>query len=133
MKATELRINNLIQDKKGRICIVDGIEKDSTTEYEIDAWPKTGGRVTMPYKPIPLTEEWLLKFGFITGFSEDGSIRSLGWVKISTPGDVIYFDTQKIDGLFHLIFPYHSAPCFEVHQLQNLYFALTGEELKLEI
>ena len=55
MKATELRIGNLVQDRHSEECgmidivvlvIIDTMENHS-------------------YEPIPLTEEWLIKFGFI--------------------------------------------------------------------
>lgn len=68
-------------------------------------------------KPIPLTEEWLLKFGF----------DSLG-----TYGFGI--------GKFHVVnrlgkwcFPINHELVYlkHVHQLQNLYFALAGEELQI--
>lgn len=66
-------------------------------------------------RPIPLTEEWLKKFGFkkfknYNDWSKGGFIlhgRKRGFVLRKSAPDVK-----------------------SVHQLQNLYFALTGEELK---
>jgi hypothetical protein len=73
---------------------------------------------------ILLTEEWLLKFGF--------EIRRIK--------DITNYTSHKLDLYQYLsnnnkIFFEYSDGDVEikyVHQLQNLYFALTGEELKYE-
>jgi hypothetical protein len=72
--------------------------------------------------PIPLTEDWLLKFGFekinhVHGYVFYSHRKS----KIS-----VYLD-MKIEWMGYL-----TACKTYVHQLQNLYFALTGEELILK-
>lgn len=84
-----------------------------------------------PWKPVPLTEEWLLKFGFekpaihylklaIGDHREDlqSSLQiafsGCGYVQVCRAGINAY-----------------SAKAEYVHQLQNLYFALTGKELEL--
>ena len=78
------------------------------------------------YKPIPLTEEWLLKFGFKTGV-----IAGQRYMK-----DELY---EVEDGYIYVIdsneskigeWDYTEVEIKYVHQLQNLYFALCGEELK---
>ena len=61
---------------------------------------------------ISLTEEWLLKFGF-----ENNGIAFWNGVGLSKLSDGFYFMTTKIEFL---------------HQLQTLYFALTGEELTIK-
>jgi hypothetical protein len=67
-------------------------------------------------KPIPLTEEWLLKFGFD------------GW-------DLGKYTLIRTNGNFFITG--HKGPIaqniFFVHQLQNLYFALTNEELTIKL
>lgn len=57
MKANELRIGNYIFDKKGEVFSVSGfyIHHISTLENL---------KEKIPFKPIPLTEEWLLKLNF---------------------------------------------------------------------
>ena len=122
MKASELRIGNLV-DLGNRIakvteinhlaCVVVDLEEtqDTIEDYE---------RV----KGIILTEEWLLRFGFEKNDNNqfilmEGSVDILfnkdlnGWIC-----DDINFSINMTD---------------HVHQLQNLYFALTGEELILNI
>ena len=61
------------------------------------------------YKPIPLTEEWLVKLKM----EHNESL---------TKGNGTYW--------FTLITPH--TPITYVHQLQNLYHALTGEELTIK-
>ena len=68
-------------------------------------------------KPIPLTEEWLLKFGFEITDNFQTKDR---------------FQTHKQDGIFWFEYGYIVVELNYVHQLQNLYFALTGEELTIK-
>lgn len=76
------------------------------------------------YKPIPLTEEWLLKFGFE---------KQMAWTyRIHMFGDkwlVVYLG-QKGWSINNKNYPDFMKLDY-VHQLQNLFFAITGEELKL--
>jgi hypothetical protein len=79
-------------------------------------------------EPIPLTEDWLLKFGFekITH-----AVRSYSY-HICDKNERYWF--FRISGQFGTIT--REITCVlsyeikHVHQLQNLYFALTGKELK---
>ena len=117
MKSNELRIGNYIQVPFGNeepwVRSVDSINYDSIMTEN--------GRFCFEdeYDFVPLTEEWLLKFGFertkhgfsivlieIRGrgtvmFGNDASRRNIGWVRY-------------------------------LHELQNLYFALTGKELTIK-
>ena len=72
--------------------------------------------------PIPLTEEWLIKFGFELwheNFQDQYRIDGFPLLlRISKTGCVCSGHEYTIKKLF-------------VHELQNLYFALTGEELTL--
>ena len=79
------------------------------------------------FEPIPLTEEWLLKFGF----EED----SCNYYKIIENQEaVLYID--KLDMTFAYGYPYECSggdlKLKHVHQLQNLYFALTNKELTIK-
>lgn len=80
--------------------------------------------------PIPLTDQWLLKFGFTeemfdytihTGEFYNGSI---GILLVTTIGVSPKFQLKYEMKCTQTIIQY-------VHQLQNLYFCLTGEELKI--
>ena len=127
MKAEELRIGNNIYDstypkRDAKVFRINsGSEWPITYSYGkiFEHTPLHGESLL----PIPLTEEWLLKFGF---FGHNNA-----WV-LSTPGsnptifhfsiwyDLTYNTAELIPDITY------------VHQLQNLYFALTGEELTLK-
>jgi hypothetical protein len=71
--------------------------------------------------PIPLTQEWMVKFGFeydrVTWFKINVML-----VKRSSEGYSVFYGTGHLS----------EVTLNYVHQLQNLYFALTGEELTLK-
>jgi hypothetical protein len=74
------------------------------------------------YKPIPLTEEWLVKFRFKkTNESED-----VEWYALNNFNIAIHEEDNEVYFVFqHMVLRFIKS----VHQLQNLYFALTGSEL----
>ena len=77
------------------------------------------------YEPITITEEWLLRFGFEKSFKNGfWSSKKIGDKRllISILGNVEIENWDKTMIGFLSI-------CEYVHQLQNLYFVLTGEEL----
>jgi len=78
-------------------------------------------------EPIPITEEWLLKFGFKEKKDNDGifgfKLKNFWYIneyqfRLS---DFIETHGMLIDNKIHY-----------VHQLQNLYFALTNQELTIK-
>ena len=111
----ELRIGNYISNKKDILFNV--LPEDIET---ISKFPDN-------YNPIPLTEEWLLRLGFHKGSipEPDGSrcyYKGMLDVIFKTSNGFIY-SNHKPSG--HTKIEY-------LHQLQNLYFALTGVELELK-
>lgn len=77
---------------------------------------------SLSLKPIPLTEEWLLKFGFKideTYVSEQNPY--LDYIKDEVRISMPYFSFEYGDGAF--------MELNYVYQLQNLYFSLTAREL----
>lgn len=120
MLIQELRIGNL----------VNSVLTDET--YIIDIWAlrtiedgnyqnghNTAKKV---FKPILLTEEWLIKFGFKIYGKDDmpNSPSDWNWGKIGFNISLTY-ETKKVQ--------YTNINLEYVHQLQNLYFALTNKEL----
>ena len=104
MKAQELRIGNWVYE------IEDAIQVEVVDISNLYYNDFNDG--TIIYTPIPLTEEWLVKFGF-KPLSND-------WQK-----DGIIIHTRKRGYVLR-----KSVPIVKyVHNLQNLYFALTGKEL----
>lgn len=116
IKANELRIGNLVflNDKQKVWEIMNGFDIDEMTENS-----------TVDH--IALTEDWLLKAGFI-------KIKFLNAYFVQENG-YKYLDMIIRHGLFEghrFIFDFANEKYVNlkyVHQLQNLYFALTGEEL----
>lgn len=75
--------------------------------------------------PIPLTEEWLLKFGFVKDFEYDN-------LYYNTLNVTNGFTTIEVDVKHKIcLIDNMEVVCEYVHQLQNLYFALTNEDLRL--
>tara|TARA_R110002033_G_scaffold113941_1_gene158939 strand:- start:654 stop:974 length:321 start_codon:yes stop_codon:yes gene_type:complete len=77
-------------------------------------------------EPIPLTEEWLLKFGF--NYNDDDcvylALKYRGFCIYSDDYDEFSIATIKVQN-FRIVIKH-------VHQLQNLYFFLTTEELTIK-
>ena len=126
MKANEFRIGNLIHVKT----IVESAKVMSITPRFFSSL--AGGRsfedqannleLAEHYLPIPLTEEWLLKFGF------ERSVAKRNSNIFTLMGEGISIFKEK--GYWYSTFTQRSS-IKHVHQLQNLYFTLTGEELVL--
>ena len=110
MKANELRIGNWVNFNHNGVDWGDvKINSNFFKHYEQEEYEN---------KPIPLTEEWLLKFGFEKAKEGD-----------YTMGVYTVFIREYIS-----ISNYHGyiADIKHVHQLQNLYFALTNTELEIK-
>lgn len=113
---TEVRVGNLVQND--RIGIFK-IEIGSLLNI-LERPKQNKGK----YQPIPLTEEWLVRFGFekpahswicgVFHLSEWDDFP-LNWCVAMNKNNAIIFLKLKY-----------------VHQLQNLYFALTNQELTIK-
>ncbi len=121
MKASELRIGNLVYFFKDTAAIVIAISSEELYLTQGGGFinPKTEECI-----PIPLTEEWLLRFGF----EKEGVYYSNSHLEISEIISKKGYDAYCTDMDFSIFM----TELKYVHQLQNLYFALTGEELKLK-
>lgn len=115
MKTSELRIGNWIKDGNDiEQVTIDHLNCLNSGRCEFDA--------------IPLTEEWLLKLGFERHHADYAN-------------DIIYIKNVPDNTEFEWgVYPNKLGSGIQiqnrnllkyVHQLQNLYFALTGEELIL--
>ena len=122
MKATELRLNNMILDRWGAVATVDTIGFESTVRISTATYKAESCSIN-DCEPIPLTEEWLLKFGF-------KKTSTAYYMEILNDWTSLYF----CDGYFEISVSSHACPikidC--VHQLQNLFYCLTGEELEVK-
>ena len=124
LKANELRIGNLVEINMpitNKIISID--------VYHISELKKNKGY----FKPIPLTEEWLLKFGF-----EDDGV----WIH-----KIIKLEHDRMLGIdlnnnhfFLSQWDKHNnfrdcflVKCEFVHQLQNLFYSICGKELEIKM
>lgn len=116
MTTNELRIGNLVYDEI-EVCKVDAIFNDFVRVL----CDNTVINLFEP-KTIPITEEWLLKMGFENNHSSVNfkTFYNNGFdyrIELYSDGKVFFDELREIQ---------------YVHQLQNLYFALTGEELTIK-
>ena len=125
MNNNELRIGNYVTDSKtGKVVTVDGIQftgRVVTHDESYDDWKRGIESVG-----IPLTPEILDKAGF------DGSNRCFSFgahdYLFRFEGERFYYGYWSEDG-----FVSESPEIKYVHQLQNLIFALCGEELEINL
>ena len=111
MKPEELRIGNWYQSKGYE----SQVEPDNYMNWEVNGCWAEG---------VPLTSEWLEKFGFRDNYECDDGV--FGWILKG----FIYINEGQIRYEFHgHMLLNREAEIKHVHQLQNLYFALTGKEL----
>ena len=123
MKASELRIGNWVETEGGFYQIDSILNKDRILVKIEDEYV---GYDINQIKPIPLTEEWLIKFGFDkrTNINDCNAYTS----KIRADIDIIEYSY----GFSADLEVEHLSVLKYVHQLQNLIHALTGEELTIK-
>lgn len=137
MKANELRILNYVKsnnpiyrkDEFGKYLNILAINDDSATVTVIENNKPIGYTFGQLYKyiePIHLTEEILLKCGAWTSeWDNNSSYRieiTIDYVLVIN----LELNTCQLGDL-------DLKPIKYLHQLQNLYFALTGEELTINL
>jgi len=118
MKAQELRIGNLV-DLYGSVATIQ------RSDFREDVY----GIAIDSGKPIPLTEEWLLKFGI----PYNDWFKNTSYLIKKSNADFedfkewdFYIQTANKDKQVMITYIHY------VHQLQNLFHALTGEELTIK-
>jgi hypothetical protein len=114
MKASELRIGNIMNAPEHETLI----SPRGLFYVDIGALTSISNGNVYTFEAVPLTEEWLVKFGFLRSPEND--------CVFANGVQAVFFD--KTDSFCELKGAYPKY----VHQLQNLYFALTGEELTLK-
>jgi len=138
MNKNELRIGNIVN------------YQISTSVFQGEVMAITKNRVVvdkltlkfMTIEPIPLTEEWLIKLGFekLREYDDGENI-------IIQYGKSIIVGNDEHDEKLVISFPFKHCEIGDyqdgysyvlditidyVHQLQNLYFSLTGDELTIQ-
>lgn len=145
MKSSDLKIGNIIglqfinrrpqQDNTVKTdmflepCTVNEIKESSVNISDLGR----NMRVIVQYeyvKPIPITAEWLERLGF----SFNRSVAVFDEFQKENIVYMIWKNGRKDLGLDTNVVSYGNKhiKCQFVHQLQNLYYALCGEELTLK-
>lgn len=136
MKASELRIGNLVYvtDNLTNLIFKEITPINIHNLMHLTGWDKSP--VDIEFEPIPLTEEFLLKFGF-KNIDKGGN----DYITYTDPNHDYYLQLDVrikdnkyliLDNSFDDLRAFSMVDIEYVHQLQNLYFALTGNELKYE-
>ena len=131
IKANELRIGNLILWSGGvhEIELIgkgnEQLDNDNGFVYFRKKNLQRVSENVDSIEPIPLTEEWLLKFGFELDEEDDGFFKRKIKTSVNEKSECLVF-------IYESYYQVEVAEINHVHQLQNLYFALTGEELTLK-
>ena len=140
IKSNELRIGNLVIAKNSFDKIsetyIDKIRNVDAIFIDKVGFKSCSNHICiLNYEPIPLTEEWLFKFGFEIDESNDNKKTKTLSTQVSNT-ESLYFDENEWyishdwnNNNFKNTF--WNQPKY-VHQLQNIYFALTGEELTIK-
>ena len=131
MKAQELRVGNYYNHNTQGDDAVDVISGQDILDLQDDPLDDF-------FQPIPLTEEWLLKFGF------ESYAKHVNYIELS----IKHIEPSKhimvrvgLQRNYFTVFNHSECDSIDiqfitsiqhVHQLQNLYFALTGEELTIK-
>jgi len=112
MKVSEVRIGNLVHAFR--------------TIWQIDCTDFRSEDLIATYEPIPLTEEWLLKFG-LTKYDNEYHFNNFSGLHFIFKSQWYLYrnDMNSNKCLVAYGFEY-------VHNAQNLIHSITGEELTIE-
>jgi hypothetical protein len=135
MKANQLRIGNKVKSKytngnPNKWVVVTVTAEHIKTCNDFPKW----------FKPIALTEEWLFRMGF-----KVNEIETVCYLlKKQTKEEHTIYGIISDEDNFYGFYQGHSSAIDDwdswtilkyvntVHELQNLYFSLTGEELTIK-
>lgn len=123
----ELRLGNFIRDieseREGYVLTIG--KRASTVKMEFSELTQKYEE----YEPIELSEYWLLKFGFESNnvaYKIDND-RFVFELYFYDAWNLNYVEKEKFgNGSVEL------SGYWKIHEFQNLFFALTGEELKIK-
>jgi hypothetical protein len=122
MEANELRIGNLVNANgvyEGEVKTFKRLNEDLSVVFFSDGSKHGIGEYLEDIKPIPLTEELLLKLGFISNPYMD---------RYELEGFHVYCNKTK--GFLEL--HHRGTELKYLHRLQNLYFEVKNNELTIK-
>lgn len=139
MDATELRVGNLLMFRDKKIVEVSNLGNTFET-IELVNGLRYGSDYIEEYNPIKITRELLIEFGF-------KKVNNLGmFVYVLYIDEWLNFEVDLKHSTFHLVSSqenndlnidigsytvYRLIEIEFIHEIQNLYFALTAKELSL--
>jgi hypothetical protein len=143
MESNQLRIGNLVKFNDKISEVIEVRKNLIRAEYLMD----DGLLLHRPLveidriDPIPLTEEWMLKFGFEKieysderhGFGTEYNLKLNDDIFLNYSDDfslAIYRNEKAMEDEVGILPKWEAIK--HVHQLQNLIFALVGEEITLK-
>lgn len=150
INANELRIGNLVHTSHKEQIGIGGVMNQ---EMELSGWEKQcvivsyGGDFYKPEEiyPIPLSKQWLSKFQFkylkVKGISSLEESHNEGdthtWDLLVNENDIVDRFTFSLvkwgeQDYFTFSNQWLRVKVTTVHQLQNLFFSITGQELSAE-
>mgnify|MGYP001216050413 CR=1 FL=1 len=131
MIASELRIGNIVLfNDDGKEYTVVEINKNGISI--VDVSDETWIEIDM-FSGIPLTESWLIKFGFYQYGNQNlwkQRVKRAEHKSSITINTFCHTSTTNHQYISLNTFPFKKI--YFVHQLQNLYHALTGTELEIK-
>jgi hypothetical protein len=151
MLANELRVYNYIYKKIHKkdtpLEVVEILSINSS--FDVLDVKNIGGYITeqcplKDFEPIPLTEEWLLKFGFKVKDRKSHLNTDIFYIPTFEIDYCLFYADFRLD--YGLYVEYTDSPMPEddeklypitfgikyVHHIQNLIYSLTGEELTIK-
>jgi hypothetical protein len=137
MKSIEYQVGNWVKRPQSvEDFFVSPMFEDQVKALQVDdtaifSKPDDRGNGSVPLfqlRGIPLTAQWFVRMGFLDK-SDDNSIA---WQKVSPDRTLFNVLQRRGDSrIFSINFKKIQIPVQFVHQLQNLYKGLTGEDLLL--
>ena len=133
MKANELRIGNFVFDDENKPMKVARVETQECTDFNgndefnviIEHIDKNIGYYESKINPIPLTEEWLKKFWLLN----NAPVSSREYTLFFKGSNILMVNHYENGWLIKCDWWSVGILIKYVHQFQNLYYAITQEEL----
>jgi hypothetical protein len=132
IEANELRRNNLFRwdDESQNIVTCTGFNLDPGSgdwfmHYEEVISKESSAAALVEFAPIPITLDILVRVEFVNGLDiDDNEVMRFGEFELS-----YYNLSGNLSGYYYVNGMSNETPVKYVHELQNLFFALTGVEL----